>query len=169
MSVHNTKYNSSGQIISGIRKLSNTAYGTGAIDEYGDPVIDWNTWSALSRFSDENGFDIRNVEANGKYIIEIQLPKSTLLIRYGPESGSFTAPKGTLYEELSLPYIEETVEYNEYRVIAESISVLCVVDKGKVAPMFNSIGGGVQYYHKNGSIKKMIKSKILERVPNNEH
>ena len=84
----------------------------------------------MSKFADKDGFDIRNIEKNKKYKIEIELPYGTILIRYGNETGRFSAPKGTKYEDLALPYVKNTVEYNEYKVIATGIKVICVVEKG---------------------------------------
>lgn len=152
--------NDKGQIIDGKKKLLKKEYGLGGFYPNGDPVVNWNL---LSNFADENGFDKRNSEKNGKYKIEMELPYGTIIIRYGNEIGRFTAPKGTKYEDLALPYIKETVEYNEYRVIAEKINVVCIVEKGIVAPGFGSSGGAVQYMHPI-SIKESIKSKLLERM-----
>ena len=151
--------NNKGEVISGIRKLAKDEYGLGYADN-GERMVNWNL---LSKYADDNGFDIRNMESNSTYIIDIQLPKETLLIRYGNEMGRFTAPKGTKYANLALPYICDTVEYNEYRVIADGLHVTCIVKKGKVAPGFGSLGGAIQYLHPY-TIKKKKKMHILERV-----
>lgn len=152
--------NDKGQIIDGKKKLLRQEYGLGKFYPNGEPMVNWNL---LSEFADHNGFDKRNVEINGKYKIEVELPYGTIIIRYGNSSGNFSAPKGTKYEDLALPYVKETVEYNEYRVIAEKIKVMCVVEKGKVAPGFGSNGGAIQYMHPI-SIKESIMKKLLERV-----
>lgn len=156
------KKNDTGEIITGYLRLRNPAYGTGRKTPDGDPEVDWS--GCKTSYSDDNGFDLRNIEKNGKHYIEINLPKGTQLIRYGRETGKYTAPKGTRYEELSLPYIKSSVEFHEYRVIVDSITVYCTVNKGIVAPMFDCNGGGVQYFHLDGSIRKMVQKNILERV-----
>lgn len=155
--------NDKGQLISGHKQLLKKEYGTGEYDVYGEPKINWKY---LSEFADEDGFDTRCLGQNNKHRTEVELPYGTIIIRYGNEVGSFSAPKGTKYEELSLPYDKDTVEYNEYKVIADSIKVSCIVEKGIVAPGFESKGGAVQYLHSK-NIKTSIKSKLLERIDNN--
>lgn len=135
------------------------ANGKIVINENGKPVINWT-----SEFGDKNGFDKRHREKDGNYYMEVSLPHGTLLIRYGGETGSYTAPKGTPYELLGLPYVMETSEYHEYRVIADSITVYCNVQRGKVAPIFDSPGGAVQYYHMNDTMRTLLYDKAIERV-----
>lgn len=127
--------------------LKNSDYGTGDYFDEITPKVKWKEYR--QKCSDENGFDVNNVEDNGKHIMEVCLPKGTHIIRYGSEMGRFTAPKGTPYDQLGLPYVKESVEFHEYIVIADSIKVLCKVNRGKVAPIFDSQGGGVQYQHFN--------------------
>ena len=148
--------------LTGNIQLRDPSFGTGDFDTNGDPIVDWKKFEADD--SDEFGFYKDNVENGGIYYLDISLPFGTMLARYGNEYGHYTAPIGTKYEELSLPYLEESVEYHEYRVIADSIVVRCEVRKGRVAPKFNCPGGGVQFYHLNGIIRQLIRNKILERV-----
>ena len=131
--------NDAGEPISGIRRLKQEAYGTGKTSG-GEAVIDWERWK--TPYADEHGFDIRNIE----------------------ETGRFTAPEGTDYDALSLPYDRETVEFHKYLVTEQSFTVYCKVQKGIVAPMFDSEGGAVQYYHPNANMRELIKAGILERV-----
>lgn len=151
--------NDKGQIITGKKELLNENFGTGEFWPNGEPVINWN----FLEHADDDGFDVTNIEENGKYKMKIILPYGSMLIRYGSETGNFTAPKGTKYEELALPYIKDTVEYNEYRVIAKGIKVICVVEKGIVAPGFGSSGGAIQYLHPM-SMLDSIKKNLLERI-----
>lgn len=152
--------NDKGQTICGNKKLLKQEYGTGEFYSSGDPVVNWKL---LSDYADKNGFDKRNVEENGEYIISVVLPYGTILIRYGNEIGVFSAPKGTRYEELALPYEKDTLEYNEYRVINKGLRVMCIVKRGRVAPGFGSEGGAIQYMHPI-SIREAVKNKILERL-----
>lgn len=152
--------NDKGEKITGIKELLKPEYGTGMTDKHGQPVVDWG---CLSSWADQHGFDTRNLEQNGKYKMKMKLPYGTEIIRYGNEMGNFTAPKGTRYEELALPYVKDTVEYNEYRVMADDIYIICIVDKGKVAPGFGSTGGAIQYRHPI-TIRESLRQGILERV-----
>ena len=152
--------NDKGKIIDGKKKLLKREYGLGDFYSNGEPMVNWNL---LSKYADNNGFDKRNIEKNGKYKIKMKLPYGTIIIRYGNPTGRFSAPKGTKYEDLALPYVRETMEYNEYRVIADKISVVCIVEKGLVAPGFGSKGGAIQYLHPI-SMKESIRTKLLEKV-----
>lgn len=152
--------NDNGEIISGKKKLLKPEYGTGDFYSNGEPIVNWKL---LSKFADRDGFDTRKISGTGKYKFEFELPYGTVIIRYGNETGRFSAPKGTNYENLALPYVRETVEYNEYRVVAKSIRVRCIVERGIVAPGFGSKGGAIQYMHPI-SIKESIRTKLLERV-----
>lgn len=107
----------------------------------------------------KDGFDKRNLLKNDKYKMEVELPYGTILIRYGSEVGKFTARKGTKYESLALPYMKDTVEYNEYKVIANGVKVICIVEKGKIAPGFDSDGGAVQFMH-SVSIRESMKRSL---------
>ncbi len=151
--------NDAGKIINGKKKLVKEDYGTGDCYSDGEPIVNWKL---LSLHADRDGFDIFNIEKNGYYKIEVELPYGTIIIRYGNETGRFSAPKGTKYEELALPYVKETVEYNEYKIIADRAKVMCIVEKGKVAPGFGSNGGAIQYMHPMSMIELMRKN-ILER------
>lgn len=103
-------------------------------------------WKEFIKYGDESGFDIRYKAPNGYHIERVILPVGKKIIRYGNASGSFTTDEGTDYSLLSLPYIKESLPYHEY-IVLEECEVQCLVDKGKVAPGFNSPGGAVQYRH----------------------
>ena len=155
--------NDKGENISGKRKVSNKKYCKGyAVN--GEPIINWDF---LSKYADNNGFDVRNLEENGYYMIEIELPIGTEIIRYGNESGRFTAPNGTKYEDLALPYDKESVEFNQYRVISSPLKVVCKVKKGRVAPGFDSQGGAIQFLH-DKNILQLRKEYVLERIANGD-
>lgn len=156
-----TAENYYGREILAYNQLASPDFGTGEIDENGIPEVDWK--GCRTKFADENGFDTRNVEENGLYKISYILPKGTIIIRFGSERGKYTAPQDTRFEEVALPYKIESVEYHEYRVIADGLPVHCIVEKGRVAPMFNQPGGGVQYLHSK-SIHSLVWDNQLERI-----
>lgn len=123
-------------------------------------VINWSGPRADCR-----GFDKEHREPNGLHRMLVELPVGTVLLRYGSPGGYFTAPKGTAYEELSLPYEKDSMEYNEYRVINKSLLVeVCQAERGRAAPLFDQPGGGVQYYHGKDSVQNLLDRKLLERI-----
>ncbi len=146
MVMEETCYNSSGKNISDVRiLLSDDTYGY--VDENNIPHIDWGKETEQC---DKNGFDkdFRPIEGSEEYIIRNYiLPKGTMICRYGSMGGLFTTTKGTEYENLSLPYVKETIEYHEFKV-TEDLSVDCYVSKGRVAPKFSSPGGAIQFMHR---------------------
>lgn len=139
-------YNYLGEDISNVRiQLINPEYGY--VDDNNIPHINWGE---ETQKCDKNGFDkeFRPIQNSNVYVIkDFVIPKGTIICRYGFPGGIFTTIKGTSYDSLGLPYLKETIEYHEYRV-SNDMSVHCYVDKGIVAPKFNSIGGAVQFMHK---------------------
>lgn len=146
-------YNVFGKEITGIkRELQKEEYGTLGLDGLYHP-----NWTPENEFVDGNGFDKTHCEPNGFYKMEITLPKGTMLLRYGNTTGRLTAPIGTPYELLGLPWKIETLEYHEYQVIAKTLVV-----RGVVSPMFASGGGGVQYFHPCSITEEIIAGRIKE-------
>lgn len=114
-------------------------------------------------YPENDGFDLTHKEPNGFYEMLCTLKHGARLIRYGSEMGSYTAPHGSQYYQLGLPWEQDTIEFHEYIVTADEIHVKCVVRRGKVAPAFDSPGGAIQYIHPN-SILLEIKQKKLGRI-----
>lgn len=153
--------NDSGETVTGYPSLRKAEYGKGYYaGDKRKPRPDYEKWL---QHADPNGFDMTYVDGSGNYITEIALPKGTRLIRYGSDAGRYTAPKGTEYNELSLPWEKSSCEYHEYIVTADNITVICIVKKGVVAPGFECIGGGVQYLHPR-TIIQSIEDGLLEEV-----
>ena len=142
-------------------ELQKSEYGTGEYREQYFPEVKWEEYRKT--FSDESGFDKNFKNSNGEYYTIIVLPQNTELVRYGSNSGSYTTLKGTPYEMLGLPYKKETIDYHEFVVIADSVKVFCRVKRGVVAPIFDSLGGGVQFKHES-NMRKLIREHILEEV-----
>jgi hypothetical protein len=117
-------------------------------------------WSLIVG-ADKHGFDLSKVMENGEYVVrDYILPKGSRIVRYGDCNGHFTAPYGTPYEKLSLPYLKETRVYHEY-IVRRSCKVKCVVMKGYVAKGFSSEGGAIQYFHKD-SIYELVVQGVLK-------
>lgn len=131
------------------------------VDEKGQPKLRWEAPGV-----DGDGFDENHREPNGEYKMWVELPVGTHLLRYGSPNGRFTAPAGTPFEELSLPYTRDSLEYNEYIVIADGVRVeVCTAERGRVGPLFDQPGGGIQYNHgKGNSVQKLLDDKKLERI-----
>ncbi len=111
--------------------------------------------------ADEQGFDLNALMENGEHVIrDYILPKGTRIIRYGGSQGNFTAPYGTPYEKLSLPYLKESRVYHEY-IVNKTCKVVCVVTKGYVAKGFYSEGGAIQFHHEK-KISELLREKVLK-------
>ena len=118
-------------------------------------------WDEPSDLVDSEGYDKLNVEPNGEYTMVVELPVGTMLARYGSPMERTTAPCGTPYELLALPYRLDTIEYHQYRVIADGVTVKCKARRGRTREMFERLGGAVQYRHDH-SIEEEISMGILE-------
>ena len=155
--------NDQGEVVSGVRVPKKPEYGTGKFDDNGEELINWEGFR--TEYADQHGFDIREINENGEYWEDISLPRGTVIIRYGPESGKYTAPLGASYDELALPYKRSTVEFHKYIVKSLTFTVRAAkVLKGIVAPMFDSNGGAVQFYHLERNISELLKRRILRRI-----
>ena len=169
--------NDSGEIIrrDKLLRLKDEKYGTGQLTSNNLPAVDWI--GNKSKYADENGFDTRTKDS----IIKIVLPKDTIIIRYGLQTGRYTAPDGTDFENLSLPFTRESSPFFIYRVIKKDLDVYveekkdiksgksksavnCSVTKGLIAPYFDSEGGGIQYLHTK-PIFKLLSECVIERIP----
>lgn len=130
------------------------------LNDRGKWIINW-----FGPRADCRGFDKEHREPNGLHRMLVELPVGTVLLRYGTPNGYFTAPKGTAYEELSLPFEKDSMEYNEYRVINKGVLVqVCRAERGRAAPLFDQPGGGIQYYHGDTSVQTLVTKKLLERI-----
>jgi hypothetical protein len=151
-------YNVFGECIDGLEKeLASKDFGKEVDGVFGPD------WTEPSDLVDNAGFDKTHTEPNGYYIQDVELPKGTRLCRYGGANGRSTTLLGTPYEKLGLPFRKETMEYHEYVVSADGISVRCIVTRGRVAPMFDSPGGAIQFLHKR-EIAAELDEGCLEEV-----
>lgn len=108
--------------------------------------------------SDLDGFDKTVTMPGGDYKERVVLPKGFRFARFGgPVKGYFGTVPGTEYEKLGLPYKKLTCEYHVYEVL-EDIEV----DKGIVAPIFNSKGGGDQFKFFDSFQELLIDKKIKD-------
>ena len=145
--------------ITGEKQFIDPSYGY--YDDNDNEVVNWRE---EDEFVDSDGFDKTNREDDGNYKTNIILPYGKLICRYGNWRGRLTTDIDSDYNDLALPYVKETVEYHEYRVIADALVVQCTVLKSRVAPMFNSQGGAVQYKHFQSIAKELEAGKIEEVI-----
>ena len=153
-------YNCKGENITG-KRIELLSSDFGYVDEHNIPHIKWGVEDATC---DADGFDKTYCLNNcgKKYIIEdFVIPAGTIICRYGTSAGTFTTLKGADYEKLGLPYKVDTIEYHEYKV-SEDLNVTCYVDKGVVAPKFFSMGGEVQFKHKQSIFSECVDGYLQE-------
>ena len=95
---------------------------------------------------EDGGIDWEKYAPNNGFVAGTEhtetLEAGTLIDRYGPSSGEFTAPIGTPYEQRSLPYHKNPYAYHVYRVIKP----IEQVQTGAIAPGFDQPGGGIQHH-----------------------
>ncbi|WP_371744001.1 TNT domain-containing protein [Mycobacterium sp. DL592] len=82
----------------------------------------------------------------GTVVPNINLPAGTPLGRWGYSGGSFLAPAGTHYAQLSLPPASQVAPYFEY-VVANPANLPpgLRIEQSQAAPWFGQPGGGIQY------------------------
>lgn len=162
-------YNRFGEKLTGVPVLRNKKWCI-SVDPCGWPIPDWKN---NLKNSDDEGFDKHfSIET------EFELAVGTRILRYSKENGIYSAPLGTKYECLTLPYKIETIMYNEFEVLKPfSVTIQCPmgyhVTKGIVAKGFDVVGGGIQYKHHRGLIADvragyLRKLEVYEWSPNIE-
>ena len=86
------------------------------------------------------------------------LRKGEVISRYGGDSGTFTAPDGTPFEQRSLPASSSNQGERKFRVKKE-----LPVKEGKSASWFGESGGGTQY-KSDKSIGDLLDEGIIEEI-----
>jgi hypothetical protein len=117
-----------------------------------------------SRYLDDNHFvKWEEYAPNGGFEGETTmttLKEGDVVQRYGDTNGTYVAPEGTKYEELSMPYEKESIGEPKTYVVKKDIDD---VESGKIAPAFDQDGGGTQYILPD-TIDQLEKEKYLEEV-----
>ena len=111
------------------------------------------------KWFDEKG-DVRWPENNGAagpWTAKL-LEASTLVDRYGADTGKFVSPKGPAFEARALPSSAEEASYHVYRVLKRF-----EVKQSVAAPWFDQIGGATQYLF-DRRISELIRDEFLEEV-----
>ena len=139
-------------------------FGKRLFDDY-EPVIESASsiseigtirWGYSNEYADENGFDTR-FPVDKDYILK----PGEKIIRYGSPNGKFTAVYGTSYDEISLPYKVESIEYHEY-IVTKAFNVKVIVAKGIVAEDHGRKGQGTQYMHRQSISEEIAEGNLKE-------
>jgi hypothetical protein len=87
-----------------------------------------------------------------------QLKPGTIIDRFGSENGHFTSPKGTSYEQRSMPYEKLALPYSQYEVLKPLNA-----NTSQIAPWFDQSGGGTQFRF-DRTVKDLIANGYLRKV-----
>ncbi|NDJ91744.1 TNT domain-containing protein, partial [Mycolicibacter kumamotonensis] len=106
----------------------------------------------------------------GTVIPDANLAAGTELGRFGPPSGSYLAPDGTPFAQLSLPPKSASSPY--FRYVVDDPTMLppgWQIEQSRAAPWFHQPGGGTQYRiiappGKDASVDALIESGYLKVV-----
>lgn len=74
-------------------------------------------------------------------IVTITLPAGDVLTRYGRPMRRYVSPDGMTFDERALPSSTSEGDFHIY-IVKHSIDG---VEKGRIAPWFGRVGGGIQY------------------------
>lgn len=106
----------------------------------------------------------------GSVIDNAPLAAGTEIGRFGYPGGSYMAPDGTLFAELSLPPDSALKPYFRY-VVNDGIGLPpgWRIEQSQVAPWFHQPGGGIQYrildeFGKSGSVEDLLRWGYLRKV-----
>ncbi|OBF18918.1 TNT domain-containing protein [Mycobacterium sp. ACS4331] len=101
---------------------------------------------------------------------DVQLPKGTVVDRFGHPGGSWMSPEGVPFAERALPPVSVDKPYYQY-VVADPANLPpgYTIERSQAAPWFNQPGGGVQYRildadGNNASVQDLIDAQYLRKV-----
>ena len=91
-------------------------------------------------------------------IVTVTLPSGDVLTRYGKPTGRYVSPDGTTFEQRALPSTTNEGDFHVYCVERP----IDGVQKGKIAPWFGRLGGGIQYKLPDRIVNLMEASMLRE-------
>ena len=91
-------------------------------------------------------------------IVTITLPAGDVLTRYGRPTGRYVSPDGMTFEQRALPSTTSEGDFHVYCVERP----IDGVQKGKIAPWFGRLGGGIQYKLPDRIVNLMEASMLRE-------
>lgn len=117
-----------------------------------------------SKDADKNGFDVKFEKKEKKLI------SGEIYARFGSEAGRYLTLPGIPYQNLSMPYLVETVPFHIYQVNPDYKGTDKFVTEGIVASDFEQPGGGIQYYTgKHDRVLELLQDEILIEIPATEY
>ena len=91
-------------------------------------------------------------------IVTVTLPSGDVLTRYGKPTGRYVSPDGMTFEQRALPSTTSEGDFHVYCVERP----IDGVQKGKIAPWFGRLGGGIQYKLPDRIVNLMEASMLRE-------
>ena len=91
-------------------------------------------------------------------IVTVTLPAGDVLTRYGKPTGRYVSPDGMTFEQRALPSTTNEGDFHVYCVERP----IDGVQKGKIAPWFGRLGGGIQYKLPDRIVNLMEASMLRE-------
>ena len=91
-------------------------------------------------------------------IVTVTLPAGDVLTRYGSPGGRYVSPDGMTFEQRALPSTTREGDFHVYCVERP----IDGVQKGKIAPWFGRLGGGIQYKLPDRIVNLMEASMLRE-------
>ena len=91
-------------------------------------------------------------------IVTVTLPSGDVLTRYGKPTGRYVTPDGMTFEQRALPSTTNEGDFHVYCVERP----IDGVQKGKIAPWFGRLGGGIQYKLPDRIVNLMEASMLRE-------
>lgn len=89
----------------------------------------------------------------------VTLEPGTKIDRYGYDGGYYTSPMDTPYEQRAVAPGTDQRPYSQFEVVKP----IEAVEEGKIAPLFDEPGGGIQYEMPD-SIANLIEEGYLRRI-----
>jgi hypothetical protein len=134
-----------------------------------DPGPEFTDSDGQLIYPDES-LDTKPYAIPGTDIPDANLPKGTMLGRFGYPGGAYLTPEGTPFAQLSLPPSSAVKPYYQY--VVEDPARLPPdwhIEESKVAPWFHQPGGGIQFrvideFGAGGSVEELIRWGFLRRV-----
>lgn len=94
--------------------------------------------------------------------VSMKLDHGILIDRYGSPAGTFVSPAGIPYEQRALALHSDEAPYHKYEIL-----IPFDVEAGKIAPWFDRIGGGTQYYTGNTQILDFESGEMIDATVEN--
>lgn len=133
------------------------------VDNHGNKVLSRTFFKKGTNEVDWTRLAPNNGELKGSVTSDFTIQTDEKLDRYfskGFENGRFFGNGIDDFEKRSLPYFEEDMEYQAYKVIKP----ISGVRRSIAAPAFTRDGGAVQYFIENMDVNYLIENSFIKRI-----